>query len=871
MNNKSIKKILDKSILPKVNKPGRYIGNEINVIYKDPNLVDIRFLLSFPELYEIGMSSQAMVMLYHILNRLENVWAERAFAPWNDMEEKMRQNDIPLYSLESFTPALDFDIIGFTLQYELTYSNILNMLDLAGIPVRAEERGEKYPLIIAGGPCSCNPEPVADFFDAILIGDGEEAAKEICDVVQVAKSKNISKIKLLQNLAKIRGVYVPSLYKVSYSGNNQFENILPENENITNTILSRILPELKNEYYPEKPVVPLIEVTHDRLAVEVMRGCTEGCRFCNAGMIYRPIRERNANDIVDYTLKAIANSGYEELSLLSLSISDYSQLDNLLNLQRQVLKGKHVNVSFPSMRLDSFSEEIAEFAKEIRKSGFTFAPEAGSQRLRNVINKNITEDDLLKAVKIALESGWKLLKFYFMIGLPTETKEDIKAIGRLIEQVVQLSKKYRRVKFKVSISPFSPKSHTPFQWEKQDTKEEFFNKIDILKNMLYRFKQVSLNWRDPAVSEIECILGRGDRRMAQVVYRAWKMGAKFDGWSEFFDYDIWEKSFKDVGLDNISLIKEISESHPLAWDHIDKGITKKFLLKERKNAYNEININDCKDDSCISCGIQRKKTFGEFTDCYSKQKHAEVIKPNDKLKKSNLLQKINQANNTINYDQTLSLRMQYEKVNLARYVSHLDLVRIFDRACRQAEIPLVFSQGFNQRPKISFCQPLALGQSSESEYLDLEMYDTDIMNIKEKLNSILPNGIKILKIKKLSQKANSLTSVINLADYIVDMPGLETDSEQINNFLAQESIIIDRERKGKSTQLDLRPFIKMMKSEKRKLYIRTKTIDGRTARIDDIIYQLLKDTKPEESNYSIHRKNQFIQNDTSLNTPLEVC
>ncbi len=871
MNNKSIKKILDKSILPKVNKPGRYIGNEINVIYKDPNLVNIRFLLAFPELYEIGMSSQAMVMLYHILNRLENVWAERAFAPWNDMEEKMRQNDIPLYSLESFTPALDFDIIGFTLQYELTYSNILNMLDLAGIPVWAEERGEKYPLIIGGGPCSCNPEPVADFFDAILIGDGEEAAKEICDVVQVAKSKNISKIKLLQNLAKIRGVYVPSLYKVSYTGNNQYENILPENENITNTILSRILPELKNEYYPEKPVVPLIEVTHDRLAVEVMRGCTEGCRFCNAGMIYRPIRERNDNDIVEYTLKAIANSGYEELSLLSLSISDYSQLDNLLNLQRQVLKGKHVNVSFPSMRLDSFSEEIAEFAKEIRKSGFTFAPEAGSQRLRNVINKNITEDDLLKAVKIALESGWKLLKFYFMIGLPTETKEDIKAIGRLIEQVVQLSKKYRRVKFKVSISPFSPKSHTPFQWEKQDTKEEFFNKIDILKNMLYRFKQVSLNWRDPAVSEIECILGRGDRRMAQVIYRAWKMSAKFDGWSELFNYDIWEKSFKDVGLDNNSLIKEISESQPLAWDHIDKGITKKFLLKERKNAYNEININDCKDDSCISCGIQRKKTFGEFTDCYSKQKHAEVIKPNDELKKSNVIQKINQANNTINYDQTISLRMQYEKVNLARYVSHLDLVRIFDRAFRQAEIPLVFSQGFNQRPKISFCQPLALGQSSESEYFDLEMYDTDIINIKEKLNSILPNGIKILKIKKLSQKANSLTSVINLADYIVDIPGLEADSEQINNFLAQESIIIDRERKGKSTQLDLRPFIKMMKSEKRKLYIRTKTIDGRTARIDDIIIQLLKDTKPEEGNYSIHRKNQFIQNDTSLNTPLEVC
>lgn len=873
MKNKYLESKLINSILTKVIKPGRYVGNELNIVQKNPNRVDVRFLLAFPELYEIGMSSQAVGILYNVLNKMDFVWAERTFAPWIDMEAELRNNNLPLYSLESFTPIKDFDVIGFTLQYELTYSNILNMLDLGNIPVWSQERTDTDPLIIAGGPCTCNPEPMADFFDAFLIGDGEKAVEEICESVRHAKLNHSSRTELLKELAGIRGVYVPSFYKVEYDKENRFNKLISEVDGAPDRIYSRILPELTQDIYPEKPIVPLIEVTHDRLAVEVMRGCTEGCRFCNAGMIYRPTRERSESDIIDYSLKAVANSGYEEISFLSLSISDYSQLSKLMVNEKKVLEGKHVNVSFPSMRLDSFSEEIAEFAGQVRKSGFTFAPEAGSERLRKVINKNITDEDLLKAIKIALENGWKLLKFYFMIGLPTETKEDINAIGNIIEQVVRLSKKYGRVKFNVSISPHSPKSHTPFQWEKQDTIEEFWSKIDLLKKQLYRFKQVNLNWRDPAVSEIECVLGRGDRRMSEAIYRAWKNGAKFDGWTEQFNYDTWKNAFSNSGLTISDYLNEIPESQPLAWDHIDKGVTKYFLLKERKNAYQEKNLIDCKDGTCFGCGIQRKNVFREFADCYKDLNlHQSVtVEPDVNLKKNITTNHTKtQRQNSIDSLPRVKYRMRYEKVSYARYISHLDLVRIFDRACRQAELPVSFSQGFNPRPKISFCQPLALGQSSESEYLDMELTEY-VDQIKEKINAVLPTGIRILDVKELTQKTGALTSVINMADYVVDLSENDLKKETIRSFLAQDSILIERERKGKIDQIDLRPFIDQISNEKHKLFIRTKTIKGRTARINDIVNQLLRNELSEKYEFSIHRKNQFIQSDSSICTPLERC
>jgi len=870
VKNKEIENKLINSVLHKVTKPGRYVGNEINLINKDLNQVDVRFLFAFPELYEIGMSSQAIGILYHVLNQIDYVWAERVFTPWPDMEDELRNNDIPLYSLESFSPFQDFDIVGFTLQYELTYTNILNMLDLAGISIWAKDRTENDPLIIAGGPCSCNPEPVADFFDAIFIGDGEEGLIEICEIVRKAKLEKNSRKDTLKRLSQIRGVYVPSYYEPKYS-NGWFGGLEKIHENATDRVFTRILPELKNEYYSENPIVPLIEVTHDRLAVEVMRGCTEGCRFCNAGMIYRPTRERSEDDIVNYSVKAIENSGYEELSFLSLSISDYSALNELMVKEKEALEGKHVNVSFPSMRLDSFSEEIAAFAKSVRKSGFTFAPEAGSMRLRKVINKNITDDDLIKAVEIALENGWKLLKFYFMIGLPTETKEDVEAIGNLIERVVQLSKKYGRVKFNVSVSPHSPKSHTPFQWERQDTKEEFWSKIDILKNKLYRFKNVNLSWRDPAVSEVECILGRGDRRFSQVIYNAWKAGAKFDGWNEFFKYETWQQAFDDSELKMTMFSETIPDTMPLPWDHIDKGVTKHFLLKEKKNAYNEVNIVDCKDGTCFGCGIQRKNSFREFAECYTNldlHKNQSIPEQEEINKKTKLVSKIESKDNS--NEEKFKIRMRFKKMGYSKYISHLDLIRLFDRACRYSGIPVAYSQGFNPRPIISFCQPLALGQSSESEYLDMEILEKSRPDYINKLNQYLPDGIEILDFKNIIGKPKALTSAINLVDYEVNNLDTDIDQSQVDVFLKKNEIVVERDRKGVIKQIDIRPFIDTITNDNKRLKIRTKTINGNTVRVTEILDSLFENGKHSSGNLSIHRKNQFVQNENSILTPMEI-
>jgi len=869
--NSDVARILEYKILPYVSKPGRYIGTELNTVHKDAQSVTLRVALAFPEVYEIAMSYIGFDILYHVLNKQADIWAERVYTPWPDMEERMRQHHLPLFSLESFTPLKEFHIIGFTFQYELTYTNVLNMLDLAGIPLWAEQRPEDAPFIIAGGPCTCNPEPMAQFIDAFLIGDGEEAALEMAQVVGQGRLAGKTRREILKELAGIRGVYVPAFYRAEYDAAGRFTALRVTEQGAPQRVLSRILPELKAQNYPDKPIVPLLGITHDRISIEVMRGCTEGCRYCNAGMIYRPTRERPVQEVLNQMQQGLENTGYREASFLSLSISDYAPLNDLMRGARELLQGSTINVSFPSMRLDSFSDEIARFVSEVRKSGFTFAPEAGSERLRRVINKNITEEDLYRSVRIALENGWKLLKFYFMIGLPTETEEDVLAIADLVESVVKISRPYGKVRFNISISPFSPKAHTPFQWERQDTREELLYKTNLLKRRFSRFPWIKLSWRDPDVSLVENVLGRADRRMSRVIYQAWLDGAKFDGWDEYFRMERWLQAAGKCRLPFTEFAAEIDPQAALPWEHIDKGVSKKFLLKERDNAYQEITNIDCKSGTCYACGIQRKHGFAEYAECY---KPAERRKTPPDLSKTQSAPPQLKMPAVTAHEEFSRLRVQYQKTGYARFLSHLDLVRIFERACRRAQIPLRYSQGFNPHPKVSFGPPLALGYSSEAEYMDMEIAVSFTPEIVNYLNPFLPHGLRLLKAKPIVQKVTALAAAINSSEYWIDLQPLSLSQQEfeqaLEKLLSARHIEVQRKVKGKLKAVNIRPYIDSIEREQGMLRIKTRTIESRTVRIAEIMTQLLHGSETDGRELPVHRYRQSIRTDNREISPLDI-
>ncbi len=861
MKNSKIQGLVEEFILPFVNKPARYTGNEFNTIHKDISSVSVRIALAFPEVYEIAMSYVGFGILYHQLNKEPDVWAERVNAPWIDMESRLREVKVPLFSLESFTPLTEFDLIGFTLQYELTYTNILNMLDMAGIPLLAAERKESDPLIIAGGPCSCNPEPMADFMDAFFIGDGEEAVLEIAAVLRQAKQLNWTRPEKLSALAGIRGIYVPAFHQTGFVEAGGFLVVTGRQKTAPERILTRIIPELKSEYYPEKPLVPLIDVEHNRLAVETMRGCTEGCRYCNAGMIYRPTRERPVDEIINYVDKALANTGYEELSFLSLSISDYSRLPELMQKEQAALRGRNINVSFPSMRLDSFNEEIAGFISTVRKSGFTFAPEAGSARLRRVINKNVSDDDLFNSVKIALQNGWRQLKFYFMIGLPTETEEDVVAIADLLEQVVNLSKAFGFVQFHVSVSPFAPKAHTPFQWERQNSIEELKHKVVILRSRFRFLKQVKLSWRDAEVAALEGILGRGDRRQGRVILEAWRNGARFDGWTDFFNWETWVQAFQTCQVDMNLYTASLDLNQALPWDHIDKGVTRNFLRKQRDEAYREAVIIDCKEGTCFGCGIQRKGGFREFADCYTKLElhHPQPAGEPDHQSPGIIVteQQVEPGRPAF-----IRYRVRYSKSEMARYIGHLDLARIFARACSRAAVPVIFSEGYNPHPKIAFGQPLSLGVSSEAEFFDIDIREDYQKDLAGELNPLLPQGVRIVEVEIIRTGLTSLSNLINLAVYEADLSRLGLDpavlSKSVQQIADSEEISIERLSKGRRQQIDIKPFIEKIEWQPEQLKITTRTIESRTVRMSEVLTVLLQDTGIDVRRIPVHRLEQKV-------------
>ncbi|HEU0265132.1 MAG TPA: TIGR03960 family B12-binding radical SAM protein [Geobacterales bacterium] len=786
----SVGGIVEHQSLLSIEKPVRYLGDEIGAIHKPE--AEIRFALAFPDVYDVAMSHLGSQILYTILNTPEWLAAERVHAPWPDREAQLRQSGEPLTTLESGTPLHQVEIIGFTLQYELAASNILAMLDLGGIPLLAAERGDSAPLVIGGGPGALNPEPLADFFDAFFLGDGEEGALEIAATVRQAKRDRISRRELLQRLAAIDGVYIPSLYRVSYLPSGEVAEISAEAP-APPRVRRRIIADLNRATVPTSPVLPLLKTVHDRVSAEIARGCTRGCRFCQAGYTYRPLRERDPLQLLDDIDTTLRGTGYEEISLLSLSSGDYSCITPLIRTLMSRYADDKVAVSLPSLRVGSLTRELAEEVKRVRKTGFTLAPEAGSERLRQVINKGITEEDLLATATEVYTLGWRLIKLYFMIGLPTESDDDLQA---LIDLASRVKKVARQVggggDVSVSASTFVPKPHTPFQWEGQISLEETRRRQDLLRHAL-RDRKLKFKWHDPHLSALEGVIARGDRRLGPVILAAYRLGCRFDGWGDHFRADLWQEAFHSSNVDPLFYHRPRRLDEVLPWEHLDAGVTKEFLLNERQRAVTGESTPDCRNGLCSGCGVC---DFSTIVTRLSNDGSLSNLPPVPPLLPSGT--------------ETSRIRVHFSKTGSMALISHLELISLFTRAVRRGGIPVRHSQGFHPHPKFSFATALSVGIESEAEYMDLEVAGGfPASEVQQRLNAVLPAGMRIVEAQEIPLKAPSLSVIISAARYRVTLPPSLAQElpAQVRDFLSQESSVIVREKKGKRRELDLRAGI----------------------------------------------------------------
>ncbi len=772
-----------------VEKPARYLGGEMGSRPKESP--ELRFALAFPDVYEVGMSHLGFQILYNVLNGPEWLAAERVYAPWPDREAQLRASGAPLSTLESGTPLAAVGIIGFTLQYELSYTNILNMLELSGIPLLAAERDERWPLILAGGPCAYNPEPLADFVDAVLLGDGEEAVLEIAERYKAWKVEGGGKRRLLESLAEIPGVYVPSLFQVSYNADGTIRSITPLKAGY-DRVRRRFLADLESAPYPTEPVVPLLKTVHDRVSMEVGRGCTRGCRFCQAGYIYRPVRERSPERILNAIDDALANTGYDEVSLLSLATGDYGCLTPLLRELMTRYAESKVAVSLPSVRVGTLTEELVEEVKRVRKTGFTLAPEAGSERLRRIINKGISEEDLLKDALAAYSAGWRLIKLYFMIGLPGETEEDLAALVELARQVKwQGRQSGRGGEVNVSVSTFVPKPHTPFQWEPQIGYEETLGRQEFLRDALKR-RKLNFKWHDAPLSVMEGVFARGDRRLGQVLVEAIRRGCRFDGWGEHFNFAAWQAAFAAVGIDPRWYLRRRETDEVLPWDHLDSGVTREFLLRERERALSGEPTPDCRNSACTGCGV-----------CDFKEIRMRV-QPRDATVPPHSQGGLEGSAATEGVDR---VRIRFTKTGTTRFLSHLELINLFSRAVSRAGIPIRFSQGFHPHPKFSFATALSVGVESLAEYLDMEVAPGfGAEAVRSRLNQALPRGMTVLEAWSVPPKAPSLSVIMERVRYRVTLPeALAAELPlQAERFLALACYPYRREKKGGAQEFDLR-------------------------------------------------------------------
>lgn len=760
-------------------KPGRYTDHELNASRKAWEGAEVRLCLAYPDQYEIGMSNLGLAILYSVVNRLPWALADRVYLPASDMEAALRQRGITLKGLESGRPLRNFDVLGITLQTELCYTNVLSILDLAAIPRRAAERREGDPIILAGGSCCANPEPLAAFLDAMAIGDGEDLIVDIMESLRDSKSQ--TRKSKIERLAKISGVYVPTVHS-------------PKKD----VIFARHVSELKPEYSPQPPLVPLVEVTHDRLTVEIARGCTRGCRFCQAGMLYRPVRFRSQQQVLDLVKAGLASSGWEEVSLLSLSSNDYPDFPSLLDQVNGLCLPQRVAVSVPSLRLDSFDQAMAGCLKRIKRSSLTFAPEAGSQRLRDAVNKGLSDEHLFTALDLARRNGWQAVKLYFMIGLPTETEDDVQGIIALCRRASSIG-----LNLKVTISPFVPKPQTPFQWEAQCGLRELDEKIELLRRGL-RLPRVQAHWHDPRSSIVEGVLARGGPEAAEIIEKAYLGGARFDQWTEHFRWDVWQEVLASIGMDVRQSFGARDTVADLPWGHIDFGVKREFLLRERERALASRTTTDCRQAGCHGCGadcegIKSEEAGQRVAAGLIGSASSQNSSPSDSGAYGRGKRAVTQKPQVTG----TRFRIKYGKGPELKFISHLDTMRLWQRAIRRAGIPIAYSQGFSPHQKVSFGPPLPLGMTSRGEYLDLQLEKAFIGDIAARLKQFVNKGIQVLEARTILKESPSLSSWVDAMEYEATWPDFKRDEIKAKidiiskKAVSGEGLTIKTERNGK--------------------------------------------------------------------------
>lgn len=833
-----MKELLSQKFFPFIIKPGRYAGGEPGQIVKDPS-GRLSYLHCYPDKYELGHSYMGLQILYHLVNRDDRFLCERAFAIDRDAEAVMRRENIPLFSLESRRSAREFDAIGFTLVDETVYTNMLNMIDLAGIPLRARERGERDPLIMAGGPAVYNPEPIAEFVDLFFIGDAEEGLIEILGVLNELRGK--SRNAKLQALAeRIESVYIPAIHSpVEANGS----------PTISARVKARVVPQLKAENYPQQPIVPLIETVHNHLGIEIMRGCPQGCRFCMAGAIYRPVRLRNRLDLSQEIETVLANTGYDEVALMSLSATDYPELEALASSLAHRLEQQRVSINLPSLRPGSVSPALLDAVKRVRKSGLTIAPEAGTERLRLFIRKDFPDAAIYDTARLAFERGWMTIKLYFMIGLPTETDEDVLGIADICRAVSRLSQEFpTRRSINVTLSPFIPKAHTPFQWDEMIPREQFEQRIALVKRNL-RVSNVNLKINHPNLSIYAAIIGRGGRSMGDVIETAFRDGCRFEGWVEEFKFDRWMEALKQHGQEPSALLRPIPFSAKLPWSHIEKGVSAEHLMAERQRTSAQLG------DFTPHVSAKQESESGESS--------LEFGRGKKKVPSRNV------AAPTKN-----RVRIRWGKSERYRYMSHLDNLRMLERTIRRARIPVAYSQGFNPSMKLSFGPPLPLGFTSEAEYVDITLEVNLMPYMIDTLRTKLPDGIAMDDARIVLGKSASLSSALNRVEYTVATDCWNDQStlrEQVDRILRSETLMFERQGKGTTKTVDLRPAIFDIREENNRLVMQLGIGDAGYARPDEVAQLLKEGLRYPCNGMPFHRKAMYrIEADGQRIDPMDI-